>query len=573
MSSYHKKRNFQKSLYSYNNINNIDIKKSQENKRMTIMNELLISHPDLLENFRRRHSKTPCRLRMKSPLTSKSNSNILDSKKLSPRETTNLKLKLKLNKNNPQIRKQNIKQKNFKKNFREMNTSPLIRHINVQGEKRTINILKDRNQNKKKNKYISNSQKKERNNIKQKKDNNVLSRSESFSILDIKKNNNNKDSKELDNSNNNNFNLNKKEENKEKENDNKNNNIKEQSYIIDNKENNQNNNNKDNDYIIKSKTSDFINENNDNNSNSQKKINEKNKVNKKIYKIESLSQVGYSGPGILKYNQDNFFVYKNLNDENNVLFIGVCDGHGLVGHDVSKYLINNLPKNLNQELKKTNKYIADRKTLYSTMKKVFISTNKDLCKNPNIDTQFSGSTCVTIILTKNKIISGNAGDSRAVMGRYINGEWTSIDLSHDQKPNNPGEKERILAHGGRIEAYKDENGGDFGPPRVWLKYEDVPGLAMSRSFGDEIAASVGTISEPEIEEYDITNDDKFIIIASDGIWEFISSQECVNFIKDFYLKKDLKGCLKFLLNESSKRWIKEEEVIDDITAVLIFFED
>ena len=570
MSSYHKKRNFQKSLYSYNNINNIDIKKSQENKRMTIMNELLISHPDLLENFRRRHSKTPCRLRIKSPLTSKSNSNILDSKKLSPRETTNLKLKLKLNKNNPQIRKQNIKQKNFKKNFREMNTSPLIRHINVQGEKRTINILKDRNQNKKKNKYISNSQKKERNNKKQKKDNNVLSRSESFSILDIKKNNNNKDSKELDNSNNNNFNLSKKEENKEKENDNKNNILKEQSYIVDNKENNQNNNN---DNIIKSKSSEFINENNDNNSNSQKKINEKNKVNKKIYKIESLSQVGYSGPGILKYNQDNFFVYKNLNDENNVLFIGVCDGHGLVGHDVSKYLINNLPKNLNQELKKTNKYIADRKTLYSTMKKVFISTNKDLCKNPNIDTQFSGSTCVTIILTKNKIISGNAGDSRAVMGRYINGEWTSIDLSHDQKPNNPGEKERILAHGGRIEAYKDENGGDFGPPRVWLKYEDVPGLAMSRSFGDEIAASVGTISEPEIEEYDITNDDKFIIIASDGIWEFISSQECVNFIKDFYLKKDLKGCLKFLLNESSKRWIKEEEVIDDITAVLIFFED
>ena len=308
-------------------------------------------------------------------------------------------------------------------------------------------------------------------------------------------------------------------------------------------------------------------------SNSPKKNINKNKVIKKIFKIESLSQVGYSGPGILKYNQDNFFVYKNLNDENNVLFIGVCDGHGLVGHDVSKYLINNLPKNLNKELKKTNKYISHRETLYSTMKKVFVDTNKDLCKNPNIDTQFSGSTCVTIILTKNKIISGNAGDSRAVMGRFKDGEWKSIDLSHDQKPNNPGEKERILAHGGRIEAYKDENGGDFGPPRVWLKYEDVPGLAMSRSFGDEVAASVGTISEPEIEEYDITNDDKFIIIASDGIWEFISSQECVNFIKDFYLKKDLKGCLKFLLNESSKRWIKEEEVIDDITAVLIFFED
>ena len=146
------------------------------------------------------------------------------------------------------------------------------------------------------------------------------------------------------------------------------------------------------------------------------------------------SQVGYSGPGILKYNQDNFFIYKNLNDESNVLFIGVCDGHGLVGHDVSKYLITNLPNNLNTALKKTNKYISHKETLYSTLKQVFVDTNKSLCKVPTIDTKFSGSTCVTIILTKNKIISANAGDSRAVMGRHINGKWLSIELSHDQNP-------------------------------------------------------------------------------------------------------------------------------------------
>ncbi len=48
---------------------------------------------------------------------------------------------------------------------------------------------------------------------------------------------------------------------------------------------------------------------------------------------------------------------------------------------------------------------------------------------------------------------------------------------------------------------------------------------MSRSFGDEVAVSVGTISEPEIRNFDITSDDKFNIIASDGIWEFISSNE------------------------------------------------
>ena len=300
---------------------------------------------------------------------------------------------------------------------------------------------------------------------------------------------------------------------------------------------------------------------------------QRNKLIKKIYKIESICQVGYSGPGIIKNNQDNFFVYNNLNDENDILFIGVCDGHGILGHDVSKYLITHLPSNLNTALKKTRKYIRDKKNLYKTMKEVFIKTNKDLCKDDSVDTQFSGSTCVTIILTKNQIISANVGDSRAVMGRYANNQWVNIDLTKDQKPDNPEEKERIIKRGGRVESYKDEYGKDFGPKRVWIKNADIPGLAMSRSFGDEVAASVGTISEPEIDYFDITEDDKFIILASDGIWEFISSQECVNIVKDFYLKKDLKGCLKYLLNESSKRWIKEEEVIDDITAVIIFFEN
>jgi serine/threonine protein phosphatase PrpC len=48
---------------------------------------------------------------------------------------------------------------------------------------------------------------------------------------------------------------------------------------------------------------------------------------------------------------------------------------------------------------------------------------------------------------------------------------------------------------------------------------------MSRSFGDEVAASVGVIAEPEIIEYTLKEEDKFFILASDGIWEFISSNE------------------------------------------------
>jgi serine/threonine protein phosphatase PrpC len=48
---------------------------------------------------------------------------------------------------------------------------------------------------------------------------------------------------------------------------------------------------------------------------------------------------------------------------------------------------------------------------------------------------------------------------------------------------------------------------------------------MSRSFGDRVAASVGVIAEPEITEYKFHEEDKFMIIASDGVWEFIESEE------------------------------------------------
>ena len=95
---------------------------------------------------------------------------------------------------------------------------------------------------------------------------------------------------------------------------------------------------------------------------------------------------------------------------------------------------------------------------------------------------------------------------------------------------------------------------------------------MTRSFGDRVAATVGVMSEPEIKEFKFEEGDKFMIIASDGIWEFISSQECVDIIKDFYDKNDLKGCCEYLYQESSKRWLKEEEVIDDTTLILVFFE-
>ena len=80
-----------------------------------------------------------------------------------------------------------------------------------------------------------------------------------------------------------------------------------------------------------------------------------------------------------------------------------------------------------------------------------------------------------------------------------------------------------MAAGGRIDSYRDSMGNKVGPERVWLKNEDIPGLAMSRSFGDQVAGRVGVNAVPEISELRMTPQDKVIILASDGVWEFLEN--------------------------------------------------
>lgn len=70
--------------------------------------------------------------------------------------------------------------------------------------------------------------------------------------------------------------------------------------------------------------------------------------------------------------------------------------------------------------------------------------------------------------------------------------------------------------------------------RVWLKNEDIPGLAMTRSFGDAMAARVGVNAVPENKTFDLTLDDKIIVLASDGVWEFLENQTVANIVYPFF---------------------------------------
>ena len=110
--------------------------------------------------------------------------------------------------------------------------------------------------------------------------------------------------------------------------------------------------------------------------------------------------------------------------------------------------------------------------------------------------------------------------------------------------------------------------GEFiGPARVWLKNHDMPGLAMSRSFGDDVATSVGVTSEPDIIITKRTKTDQFIVAASDGIWEFLSNEDVVDIVSKNNI--DPKKASRILCKEATNKWQKEEEVIDDITCVIV----
>ena len=244
------------------------------------------------------------------------------------------------------------------------------------------------------------------------------------------------------------------------------------------------------------------------------------------------------------------------------------------GHFVSEFIKEVLPYYMSENLIKRDILSEkDKELIHQIITETFLIVNNMLVSNENINSLFSGSTCVSVIYTPQRLIVPNIGDSRAVLGRFDKntGKYKAIELSRDHKPTEKDEAKRIYENDGRIQPFTED--GEFvGPQRVWIKEEEVPGLAMTRSFGDRVAASVGVISEPEIKEFDFDENDKYMIIASDGIWEFISSQECIDIIQKYYETNDLKGCCEYLYQESSKRWLKEEEVIDDTTLILVFFE-
>ena len=279
-----------------------------------------------------------------------------------------------------------------------------------------------------------------------------------------------------------------------------------------------------------------------------------------------------------KFNQDNYFIKIPFLAKNQSL-VGVLDGHGVNGHKVSSFAKRALPVFLQNYLPKSNFYsVNDKKepsskekfVINEAFKKAFLETNLGLNQSQKINIDFSGTTAVVVLIIDKVCFCANLGDSRAVIGSLENNKWRAIPLSYDHKPDDVLEKQRILEAGGQVEPFFDEDGEPIGPARIWVEGEGYPGLAMARSLGDKVGSEVGVIAEPQVMEHLILPNHKFIVLATDGIWEFMSNQECVEIVSRFQETQDPQGACDQLLKEAVKRWKKNESVIDDITIFVGF---
>mmetsp|Transcript_14100 Transcript_14100/g.23485 ORF Transcript_14100/g.23485 Transcript_14100/m.23485 type:complete len:362 (+) Transcript_14100:85-1170(+) len=273
------------------------------------------------------------------------------------------------------------------------------------------------------------------------------------------------------------------------------------------------------------------------------------------------SKKGYAPYNPKKKNQDALIMAEDPKTRS--LLFCVMDGHGEDGDKVSQ----SIKSKFANYLFKHKDFGTD---IQAALTEVIARCETEVLRDTTIETDFSGTTYTCCVIRNNHCTLCNIGDSRTSIGyRSKTGTVVATNLTIDHKPDLPAEKARIEGKGGRVFAVEYDDGVD-GPARVWLGHMDVPGLAMSRSLGDAVAHTAGVSSEPEFFEYDFNPDgreDLILVMASDGLWEFMSDQEVMDLA---YSTTEPRFAVDRLISESNERWMREEQVIDDTTVCVAF---
>lgn len=276
-------------------------------------------------------------------------------------------------------------------------------------------------------------------------------------------------------------------------------------------------------------------------------------------------------------NQDNFLLAENFDGDSSRHLWIVLDGHGEAGHHVSKMCRERMGA-----IWKEHKFASPP---------TFRTMQAELDSAP-FDVKCAGATCVMVALHGPRLELSNCGDSRAVLGRKQGTAISAVHLTVDHKPDRPDERRRVMQAGGQVGCRQlvvghNANGPitlPLGPARVWYQNRnETMGLAMSRSLGDAIVHKLGVSAEPEITDRNLDENDCFLVIATDGIWDVIDSNQAVQIVSTHlnraaaaagcsinqWFAWDAQDAATVLATTARRRWEAASPMVDDITAIVV----
>jgi serine/threonine protein phosphatase PrpC len=269
---------------------------------------------------------------------------------------------------------------------------------------------------------------------------------------------------------------------------------------------------------------------------------------------------GCKGARDMTPNQDNISIAQFKNG-----WTCVCcmDGHGPMGHLVSTRAVQTVPY-----------YLCNIPSFEEDMREsltlAFERSHKDcvgLSLQDGWDIQASGTTALCCVFKGDKVWTAHAGDSRLAFGSEKHKGL--IYETGDHKPESPEEQKRINDCGGEVRSQTYPDG--WTSHRMFVRGQDYPGLCMSRTIGDEAVKAHGVIASPEVGELTLDlGENPFVVLASDGVWEFMDSEFVVKAVAKKIQSDGPEKTVQKLQREAKKRWRQEEgDYCDDITSILV----
>ncbi|XP_061364370.1 probable protein phosphatase 2C 60 isoform X1 [Gastrolobium bilobum] len=171
----------------------------------------------------------------------------------------------------------------------------------------------------------------------------------------------------------------------------------------------------------------------------------------------------------------------------------------------------------------------------------------------------SGSTACVAIIRNNQLFVANAGDSRCVISR----KGQAYNLSRDHKPDLEIEKERILKAGGFIHAGRVNGSLNLARAIGDMEFKQNRFLPAEKQI---------VTANPDINTVDLCDEDEFIVLACDGIWDCLSSQQLVDFVRQqLLLETKLSAVCERVLDRCLSPSIAVGEGCDNMTMILVLF--